>query len=143
MKKEDRESVRIYYFYHPRCPNCQAVEPLINYLVNNTEIDFVMCNVEHFKDCSNKSKSIAIAVKKKTGFFGTPTAVVEENNNFRVFIGKYQVMKMVEYLGNFTEIPKIELNNSRYNISDCIECHAKKGLKPPSNYTCNYCCHGI
>lgn len=133
----------VYYFYHPRCPNCQAVEPLIDYLVNNTSLEFVMCNVEFFSNCTNESKALALAVKEKTGFFGTPTAVVKTGENYTVFIGKFEVMEMVKFLGNYSSLPEVKLNDTSYSVSECIECHEKRGLDPPSTYTCSYCCHGI
>ena len=139
---ENNVSVKVYYFYHPRCPNCIAVEPLINYLLNNTEINFEMCNVEFFNNCSNMSKQLAFSVKKKTGFFGTPTAVVQENKNFRVFVGKYQVIEMVDYLRNYTYIPEIPLKDTEMPVEECLSCHEMRNIDPPSTMTCSYCCHG-
>ncbi len=136
-------NIKVYYFYHPRCPNCQAVEPMIDYLLNNTDIDFDMCNVEYFSNCSNISKQLALSIKEKTGFFGTPTAVVQENDTFRVFIGKYQVMDMVGYLKNYTYIPEIPLKNTNMSVEECLRCHEERKLKPPSTMTCSYCCHGV
>ncbi len=140
---ERQIKLRVYYFYHPECPNCQAVEPLIDYLLNSTNISFDVCNVEYFSNCSNMSKQLAFSVKEKTGFFGTPTAVVQENKTFRVFIGKYQVVEMVNYLRNFTYIPDIPLKNTSMSVEQCLSCHEERNLKPPSTMTCSYCCHGV
>ena len=140
---EKQIELTVYYFYHPQCPNCQAVEPVIDYLLNNTNISFDICNVEHFSNCSNMSKQLVYSVRKKTGFFGTPTAVVQENGRFKVFIGKYQVVEMVNFLRNFTYIPDISLKNTSMGVDQCLSCHEKRGLKPPSTMTCSYCCHGV
>ena len=134
--------LKVYYFYHPRCPNCQAVEPPIDYLLNNTEINFEMCNVQHFNYCSGMSRQLAYSLKEKTGFFGTPTAIIQENGKFTVFIGKYQMVDMVGYLRNYTYIPEIPLKDTQMNVEECFECHEKRDLEPPSTMTCSYCCHG-
>ncbi len=143
VSKAERNLIKVYYFFHPECPNCQAVKPLIDYLLNSTDITFDMCNVEYFSNCSNMSKQLAYTIKEKTGFFGTPTAVIQENNSFRVFIGKYQVVEMVSYLRNYTYIPNIPLKNTEMPVERCFACHEKKNLRPPSTMTCSYCCHGV
>ncbi len=142
-EKVAAEKPVVYYFYHPRCPNCQAVEPLINYLVNSSNIEFDICNVQFFSNCTNESRALALAVKDKTGFFGTPTAVVKVGQNYTVFIGKFEVMEMVKFLGNYSELPEVKLNESTYSIKECLDCHEERGLDPPSTYTCSYCCHSI
>lgn len=136
------DDLRIYYFYHPKCPNCQAVEPLIEYLLNNTEINFEMCNVQYFNNCSVMSRQLAYSLKEKTGFFGTPTAIIQEDGKFKVFVGKYQMLDMVGYLRNYTDIPEIPLKEEKMNVEECFNCHEKRNLKPPSTMTCSYCCHG-
>jgi len=135
--------LRIYYYYHPKCPNCQAVEPLIEFLMKNSSLDFDVCNVQFFSNCTNESKALAFAVKEKTGFFGTPTAVVEVGKNYTVFVGKYQIMDMVRFVGNFSDLPDVRLNETSYSVEECLSCHEERGLDPPSTYTCSYCCHGI
>ncbi len=134
---------KVYYYFSPRCPNCIAVDPLINFLKNNSSIKFDICNVDDFKNCTNESKEIAYMVKKKLGFFGTPIAVVFSNGKTKIFIGKYQVLNMVKYLSNSTKLPEVSLNNSRFSVKDCIECHEKRNISPPSHYSCTYCCHNI
>lgn len=143
VAESELQNLRIFYYYHPRCPNCQAVEPMINFLANNTSLNFVICNVQHFSNCTQESRALALAVRDKTGFFGTPTAVVEVGGNYTVFIGKFEIMEMVKFLGNYSDLPEVRLNQTNYSIEECIACHEERGLNPPSTYTCSYCCHGI
>ncbi len=136
--------IRIYYFYNPACPNCKVVEPYIHYLINNTNVTFELCNVKNFENCSNTSKSIAKSIYKEKGYFGVPTAVAYENGNYTIFIGWKNVLKLTEFLEKRGyEIRKVEINKTAYNLKECIECHKKRNLLPPSTFNCTYCCHGI
>ncbi len=136
------EEVKIYYFYSPTCPNCREVEPFISYLKNSTDVSFVVCNVKNFDSCSDESKSVAKSVYKKLGFFGVPTAVVEVKGNRTVFVGKYEVLRLSEFLERMGyKVERIEIKEKKYDVSECLNCHRERKIPPPSTFTCSYCCH--
>ncbi len=137
-----KENVTIYYFYSPTCPNCQAVEPYIDYLMNSTDVNFVLCNVKEFDNCTNESIELAKAIYSKQGFFGVPTAVVKYRGNYTVFIGKYDVLKLSEFLEKLGySVPKIEISDKKIDAAKCVECHERRGIPPPREMNCSYCCH--
>ncbi len=143
IQQNQNNEIKIYYYFSPRCPNCREVEPLINFLKNESSIKFYICNVDNFQNCSKESREIAYKTKEKLGFFGTPIAVVKENGKTKLFVGKYQILNMVKYLANSTELPEIRFNKSNFSVRDCIECHEERNISPPPQFSCNYCCHNI
>ncbi len=144
-------NITLYYFYSPTCPNCIAIEPYMEYMINKSMLKYVLCNVKEFENCSKDSKKIgrvvAVELYKKTGVLSipTPTLVILEGKNATVFLGRDQVSHMDKYLYEKYNLTTffIKFGDKVYKPSDCIDCHVSKGLGEPSSFTCSACCHRI
>jgi mannitol-specific phosphotransferase system IIBC component len=130
----------IFYYYHPLCPNCQKIKPYIDLMMNVTEID--ACNVGNLSTCSEESIVMLKLLDSQGKFLGVPTIAVVEDNNVTLLIGWKQALKLGEIVEKHgIAPPPVIYNNSTYTIQECVDCHSAKGLKPPSTFSCTYCCH--
>ncbi len=133
------EKVSVYFYYSPTCPWCKMVMPYVQQL-NESGVDIIFCNVAKLNNCSNEAKKVAKEAKLR----GVPTAVaVNETGIVKVFVGAYEVAELGEFLKEYgyKVTTNYEVRGLNYTVKDCIECHAKKRLPPPSTYTCSSCCH--
>jgi|Deesub1362A_J573_1020465.scaffolds.fasta_scaffold00359_8 thiol-disulfide isomerase/thioredoxin len=137
----------VYFFYNPGCPWCRMVKPYIQLLKNESknqtnELRIIMCNTGQFKNCTER----AISIAKKIKLHGIPTAVVVNETNGsieKVLFGADKVAELGELLRmhGYNVTAHYVVGGLNYTVKDCVNCHAKKGLKPPSTYSCTSCCH--
>ncbi len=131
-------TTKVFFYYSSKCPYCREVKPYMELLrKTDKNVKFYFCNVYDMKNCSEECKWLANQVKIKW----VPTVIVFHGGWVKVFQG-LNVTETGNFLHMFGEpIPKAKLNNTTYDVNLCINCHLKKGIKLPENYTCNYCCH--
>ncbi len=137
--------VDLVYFYDPRCPNCRAVEPYISLLekeLKKKDIHFERCSVPDVDTCSVKARFILYTIYPK-GNIRIPTVGVKHSKNISVFIGRLDVIKVGSYLNKNFGVPEVkaQLQDVNYPVEECLKCHQERNIKPPSTYTCTYCCH--
>lgn len=131
---------RIFYYYHPLCPNCQKIKPYMELMENVTEID--ACNVGNLSACSPESIEMLKLLKSQGKFLGVPTIAVLEGSNVTLLIGWKQALKLGEIVERHgITPPPVTYNNITYTIQECVDCHQARGLKPPSTFSCTFCCH--
>jgi len=133
--------IKILYFYLPTCPNCQAVKPYMTYLENKyPQITFYKYNLQ-----KNEGAREFNYYRKKFGNRngGVPFAIFVSKDQEKAFLGRTDVLNLER---SITEKLNLPLPNQTYEIpptkvGNCIDCHQKKDIPPPSTYTCETCCH--
>ncbi|AEA47613.1 thioredoxin family protein [Archaeoglobus veneficus] len=135
----ENETVKVFFYYSPRCPSCVKIKPYMNLLREEVQgIKFDFCDVSNKSLCSNESLWVA----KHIGLFGVPTAVFIQGDRVAVFVGWKKVAKLGVYLEELGfEVPEVVYGNTSYDVQECIDCHEGRGINPPSTYSCTYCCH--
>jgi thiol-disulfide isomerase/thioredoxin len=133
------KDLKVYFYYSPNCPSCQQVMPYMNLLSSEVkEVKFDFCNVKSVENCSIGSIAILNAVKLKY----IPTAVVRAGESVYVLVGSDEVLRLSELLEEHgIAAPDAVYKNTTYNVEECIACHEKMKIPPPSRYRCTYCCH--
>ncbi len=134
------ENLHVYFYYYPTCPWCRMVKPYVQELKNESGANIVFCNVKDFENCSEEAKKVAEEAKLR----GVPTAVaVNESGIMKIFVGAYEVAELGSFLKahGYKAITNYTVGGLNYTARDCVECHAKKNLPPPSRYSCDECCH--
>ncbi len=131
------KEIEIFYYYSPKCPACRMVKPYMELLKENVrDVRFYFCNV--YGNCSEESVEIA----KKYPFQYIPTVILIAGNDVVKLTGCYEVLKLGEILKSYgIETPKVVMDNVSYSVDECIKCHERRGLPPPTNFSCSYCCH--
>lgn len=140
------ENVKIYYYYDPACPNCEAVEPYIQFLAERSPVSFDFCDVTEINNCSDDSKMmISLASKKLNNSLGVPMAIILNDSQAFIFLGRLKITKIDTFLEKKLNVPSPEIRfGSRFiKLNECIACHEQMGLTVPSVYTCTYCCHDV
>ncbi len=132
---------QVFFYYETGCPNCKMIEPYIKLLKKEyrDKVDFHLCNWDNHTNWSALEKK----VYSETNPYGFPALVFINKNEKKVFIGWYAIGE------NFTSYlrkmgynpPKAFYNKTSYNAAECLNCHAKRHIPPPSKYNCTYCCH--
>ncbi len=138
---QNTKTVKVFFYYETGCPNCRMIEPYMKLLKKElgSEVDFHFCNWDNHTKWSALEKK----VYSETNPYGFPAVVVIHNGNKSVFIGWYEIgenfTKYLEKLGY--PCPKVFYNRTSYSATECLNCHAKRHIPPPSTYNCTYCCH--
>ncbi len=129
---------KVFFYYSSKCPYCREVKPYMELLrKTDKNIKFYFCDMYNMSNCSKECQWLA----KHVGINSVPVAIVYHGGWIKVFQG-INVVKTGEFLHMFGEpLPKAKLNNTTYNTTLCINCHLKRGMDLPKNYTCSYCCH--
>ncbi len=136
----------IYFYYSPLCPWCRMVKPYVQLLKNETanfsQLSIIMCDARKLQSCPDNASYIAKEVKLR----GIPTAVIVNGTSGKideVYVGADKVAKLGEFLvkHGYNVTAYYSIGGLNYTVKDCISCHVKKNLKPPSTYSCNACCH--
>ncbi len=133
--------IQVFFYYETGCPNCRKIEPYMELLRKELgdKIDFHFCNWDNHTRWSSLERK----VYAETNPYGFPAVVVINGNEKKVFIGWWAIGE------NFTKYleehgyrpPKVFYRNSSYSAAECLNCHARKNIPPPSKYNCTYCCH--
>lgn len=134
----ENHEIRVYFYYSPKCPACRMVKPYMNLLKEKVEgVKFDFCNVNDLKNCSNDS----IAVAHRYPFMYIPTVIVIAENITKL-TGSYEVLKLGKILESYgIKTPEVVFENVSYSVDECIKCHEERNIPPPSNFTCDHCCH--
>ena len=133
------KEIRVYFFYSPSCPACRMVKPYMYLLKEKVkDVHFDFCNVNDPKNCSKDS----IMVAHMHPFEYIPTVIVIAGDNVTMLTGSYEVLKLGKILESYgIKTPKVVFENVSYSVDECISCHEKRHIPPPSNFSCSYCCH--
>ena len=135
------QKTQVFFYYETGCPNCRMIEPYMKLLKKEfgDKIDFHFCNWDNHTKWSVVEKK----VYEETNPYGFPAVVVIHDGEKKVFIGWYEIgenfTKYLEGLGY--KPPKAFYNRTTYSAAECLNCHVKRHIPPPSKYNCTYCCH--
>ncbi len=130
----------VYYFYHPKCPNCIATAPYISYLEEKYNLDIRQIDV------SKVSNRELVEVWNITA---VPTLIIitsrgDSSEEYR-YVGRIDVPKAEPLIARLMGMPAPEkpynINISELDPMQCLACHAQRQLPPPSTYSCTACCH--
>ncbi len=133
--------IKVIYFYIPTCPNCQAVKPYMAYLESKyPQVTFYKYNVkenEGIREFDYYRKKF----DNKRG--GVPFAIFVGKDTEKAFLGRTDVLNLEKSIAEELNLP---LPNQTYEIpptrvGNCIDCHQKRDIPPPSTYSCETCCH--
>ncbi len=136
----EKHRVEVYFYYSPYCPHCRAVEPYMKLLKEKLgdEVEFYFCNVNDPRNCSKK----AIDVARRYPFEWIPTVIVFADGKVYRLTGTDQVLRLGDILKEYgINPPPAKLGKESFSVEYCIRCHEERGLPPPSNFTCDRCCH--
>ena len=147
-----RHEFTLLYFYHPRCPNCVAVAPYINYLTEKYGVNITRYDI---------STPSGINASKAFNVTAVPTLIIIEDGHLERFVGRLAVTRaeyrIAELVG--APLPKRPFNTTiELDPMQCLACHEpteeqkalippsvleklNATLPPPSTYSCSYCCH--
>lgn len=137
-----KPETKVLYFYLPTCPSCQAVKPYMTYL----EDKYPMIKFQKYNLREGEGTREFEYLSKKLGNAegGVPFAVLMDNQTTG-FLGRGEVLNLEKAICGELDI---NCPNQTYEVppaaqSDCMECHKKRNLPPPSRYTCEACCHSL
>ena len=139
LQPQQKQKIQVFFFYSPYCPHCQEVKPYMRLLREKLgrEVEFHFCNVAKW-NCSPESLEIA----KKYPFEWIPTVIVIANGKVYKLTGTTQVLKLGEILKKYgINPPPVVFENKTYSVEECIGCHEERNIPPPTNFTCDHCCH--
>jgi len=133
------KDIKIYFYYSKSCPNCLIIKPYINLLIKEVKgVKFDICATNNLKSCSNES----LKMMQRINLRGVPTAVLLVGDNPTVFLGWKEVARIGKCLNGLgIETPKVVYGNVSYNVQECLDCHKRRNLGPPSMFNCTQCCH--
>jgi hypothetical protein len=101
------------------------------------EVKFDFCDVSNLTSCSNESIDVI-----RHNLMAVPTAVIIHDNNTTILLGWREVAKVGYNLNKLgIDTPDVFYRHESYDVQDCVNCHNKRNIAPPSTYNCTYCCH--
>ena len=134
------KKLQVFFYYETGCPNCRMIEPYMKLLKKElVNVDFHFCNWDDHENWSGMEKEVYSEVNP----YGFPAVVVVNKTRKTVFIGWKDIgINFTAYLKKLGfRTPRVFYNRTSYNVTECLNCHAKRHIKPPSRYSCTYCCH--
>ncbi len=138
--------VKIYYYYDPKCPNCRAVEPYMEFIASHVRAEFDFCDLTSPDTCTNISKSLFVhAIRSLNISPAVPMVIIKSGDEARVLLGRDKISILDRILSEEYGLssPVFRYGDSEYNLSDCIQCHKARELPIPSKYECTSCCHDV
>lgn len=131
-------SVTTYFYHSEDCHYCGIVEPYVEYLSSEMDSDtdsvkFDFCNVKNPGKCSEESMEL----KEEIGLKGIPAVVVVGNNTSK-FMGWKEICNLGTYYQELgKKLPVITCHGKNYTVQECVDCHRKNGMEPPSKFDCS------